>query len=80
METKLRPRSAARSIVRLGHLLVGTPAIVFGAALIVASRAPNSELDGVLLGLGLALALAGAAFIWTAVLALRRGKMVVSCR
>ncbi|MEO6019857.1 MAG: hypothetical protein ABIP45_06380 [Knoellia sp.] len=72
METKRQPRSAARSIVSLGHLLVGTAAIAFAVVLIVSSRA--GELDGILLGAGLVLALAGAVFTWTAIVALRRGR------
>lgn len=72
METKRRPRSAARSIVSLGHLLVGAAAIAFAVVLIVASRA--GELDGILLGAGLVLGLAGAVFTWTAIVALRRGR------
>lgn len=72
METKRQPRSAARSIVSLGHLLVGAAAVAFAVVLIVASRA--GELDGILLGAGLVLALAGAVFTWTAIVALRRGR------
>ncbi len=72
METRRRPRSAARSIVSLGHLLVGAAAVAFAIVLIVASRA--GELDGALLGPGLVLALAGVVFTWTAIVALRRGR------
>ncbi len=71
METTPRPRSAARRIVSLGHLLVGAAAVAFAIELIVSSRA--SELDGVLLGAGLVLALTGVVFTWTAVVAIRRG-------
>ena len=72
MEAKRRPRSAALSIVSLGHLLVGAAALAFAVVLIVASRA--GELDGVLLAAGLVLALAGAVFTWVAIVALRRGR------
>ncbi len=72
METTTRPGSAARSLVSLGHLLVGAAAIAFAVVLIVASGA--GELDEILLGPGLVLAMAGAAFTWTAIVALRRGR------
>jgi drug/metabolite transporter (DMT)-like permease len=72
METDRRPRGTARSMVSLGHLLVGGAALVFAGVMIVAGRAPNAELDGVLLGLGLLLALAATVFTSTAVLVLRR--------
>jgi hypothetical protein len=74
METDRRPRSAARSMVSLGHLLVGGAALVFAGVLTVAGRAPNAELDGVLLGLGLLLALAATVFTGTAVVVLRRAQ------
>lgn len=72
MGTDRRPRGAARSVIRLGHLLAGVAALVFAGVMIVAGRAPNAELDGVLLGLGLLLALAAALFTGSAVLGLRR--------
>lgn len=59
-------------MINLGHLLVGGAALVFAGVMIVAGRAPNAELDGVLLGLGQLLALAATVFTCTALLALRR--------
>jgi low temperature requirement protein LtrA len=57
MGTDWRPRGARR-LIGLGHVLVGGAALVFAGVMIVAGRAPNAELDSVLLGLGLLLALA----------------------
>ena len=65
-------RSAAPSIVSVGHLLVGGAALVFAGAMIVAGADPNAELGGVLLPLGLVLALAAAVFTYTAVMVMRR--------
>jgi drug/metabolite transporter (DMT)-like permease len=72
MGTDRRPPSAARSVIGLGHLVVGGTALAFAGVMIVAGRAPNAELDGVLLGLGLLLALAATVFTCTAFLVLRR--------
>lgn len=74
METDRRPRGTARSMVNLGHLLVGGAALVFVGVLIVAGLAPNAELDGVLVGLGLLLALPATVFTGTAVLVLRHAQ------
>ena len=57
MGTDWIPRDAGR-LIRLGHVLVGGAAMVFAGVLIVAGRARNAELDSVLVGLGLVLALA----------------------
>ncbi len=46
--------------------------MVFAGVLIVAGRARNAELDSVLVGLGLVLALAAVGFACTAIVALRR--------
>ena len=72
MATDRRPRGAARIVISLGHLLVGGVALVFAGVMMVASRAPNAELDGAFLGLGLLLALAATLFACSAVLVLRR--------
>jgi drug/metabolite transporter (DMT)-like permease len=72
MGTDRRPRGTARSIISLGHLAVGGATLVFAGAMIVSGRAPNAELDGVLLGLGLLLAVAATLFTCMALLALRR--------
>lgn len=72
MGTDRRPRVAARSVISLGHLLVGGAALVFAGVMTVAGRAPNAELDGALLGVGLVLALAATVFTCTAFLVLRR--------
>lgn len=66
------PRGAGPAMINLGHLLVGGAALVFAGVMIVAGRGPNAELDGVLLGLGLLLALAATVFTCTALLVLRR--------
>ena len=72
MGTDRRPRAAARSVISFGHLLVGGAALVFAGVMTVAGRAPNAELDGALLGVGLVLALAATVFTCTAFLVLRR--------
>lgn len=72
MGTDRRPPGAARTVIGLGHLVVGGTALAFAGVMIVAGRAPNAELDGVLLGLGLLLALAATVFTCTAFLVLRR--------
>jgi hypothetical protein len=72
MGTDRRLRGAGRSVIGLGHLLVGGAALVLAGVMIVAGRAPNAELEGVFLGLGLLLALAATVFTCTAVLVLRR--------
>jgi hypothetical protein len=74
MDTTRQSPNATRSIVRAAHLLVGAAIMAFAIVLIVAGRAPGSELDGVLLGWGLMIALTGAAVTAAAVLALRRGQ------
>ena len=68
-----RPRSFTRSIISCGHLLVGGSALVFSGVMVVAGRDPQAGLGGVLLGLGLILAMAGALFTFAAVLVLRAG-------
>ena len=68
-----RPHSFARSVIGCGHLLVGGSALVFAGVMIVAGRDPEAGLGGVLLGLGLILALAAALFTAAAVLVLRAG-------
>ena len=70
METDRRV-CGARILVDVGHLVVGGAALVFAAVMVVAGRAPNAELDGVLVGLGMLLALVALAFIGTAIVALR---------
>lgn len=72
MGTDQPPRGAGPATINLGHLLVGGAALGFAGVMIVAGRAPNAELDGVLLGLGLLLALAATVFTCTALLVLRR--------
>lgn len=72
MGTDQPPRGAGPARINLGHLLVGGAALGFAGVMIVAGRAPNAELDGVLLGLGLLLALASTVFTCTALLVLRR--------
>ncbi|MGZ4600268.1 MAG: hypothetical protein ACXVYY_06840 [Oryzihumus sp.] len=72
MGTDGRPRGAARSVISLGHLLVGGAALVLAGVMIDAGRAPNAELDGVFLGLGLLLVLAATLFTCSAVHGLRR--------
>ena len=74
MGTDRRPQGAARGVIGLGHVLVGGAGLVLAGVMIVAGRAPNAELDGVLLGLGLLLALAATVFTSAAVLVLRRGR------
>lgn len=71
MGTDWRPRGA-RSLINLGHLLVGGAALVLAGVMIVAGRAPNAELEGVLLGLGLLLALVAMGFTCTAIVVLGR--------
>lgn len=71
MGTDWRP-PGARSLINLGHLVVGGAALVFAGVMIVAGRAPNAELEGALLGLGLLLALAATTFTCTAIVVLRR--------
>ena len=73
MGTDWLPRGARR-LIRLGHVLVGGVGLVFAGVLIVAGRAPNAELDSVLVGLGLLLALAAVGFTCTAIVALRRAQ------
>jgi drug/metabolite transporter (DMT)-like permease len=73
MGTDSLPRGA-RGLIRLGHVLIGGAALVFAGVLIVAGRAPNAELDAVLVGLGLVLALAAVGFTCTAIVALRRAQ------
>jgi hypothetical protein len=70
MGTDRRVRSA-RILVDVGHLAAGGAALVFAAVVVVAGRAPNAELGGVFVGLGLLLALVALAFTGTAVVALR---------
>lgn len=59
-------------MISVGHVLIGGATLVVSGVMIVAGRAPNAELGGVFLGLGLLLMFAAAAFTWTAVLVLRR--------
>ena len=68
-----RPRSFTRSVIGCGHLLVGGSALVFAGVMILAGRDPEAGLGGVLLGLGLILAVAAALFTLAAVLVLRAG-------
>lgn len=72
MATDWWPARVAQHIVSIGHVLVGGAALVFAGVLIAAGSAPNAELGGVLLPLGLLLALAATAFTFTAVKSLRR--------
>lgn len=74
MGMELGSRGSARAVVLIGHLLVGVAALAFAVVLIVAGRSPNAELEGVFLGLGLALVLVAAVFVGTAVLVLRRAR------
>ncbi len=73
MATAQRSRGAARSIISLGHLLVGGAAFVFAGVMIVAGSDSRAELGGVFLPLGLLLALAAGVFTYTAGMVLRRG-------
>lgn len=73
MGTDWLPRGARR-LTNLGHVLIGGAALVFAGVLMVAGRAPNAELDAVLVGLGLLLALAAVGFTCTAIVALRRAQ------
>jgi hypothetical protein len=66
-----RPRSFTRSVISCGHLLVGGSALVFAGVMVVAGRDPEAGLGGVLLGLGLILAMAAALFTFAAVVVLR---------
>lgn len=68
-----QPRAATRNVISCGHLLVGGSALVFAGVMIVAGRDPEAGLGGVLLGLGLILAVAAALFTFAAVLVLRAG-------
>ncbi len=70
--TDRRPFDAARTMISVGHVLVGGAALVVSGVLIVEGRAPYAELGAVSLGLGLLLAFSATAFTWTAVLVLRR--------
>lgn len=65
-------RGTAQSIISLGHLLVGVAAFVFAGVMIVAGSDSRAELGGVLLPLGLLLALAAAVFTYVACMVLRR--------
>ena len=71
META-RPAGGARRLIDRGHVLIGGAALVVAVVLVVAGQAPTAELDGVLVGSGLLLALAAVGFTCTAILALRR--------
>ena len=71
MATDQRSRHAARSIISVGHLLVGGAALVFAGVMIVAGSDSRAELGEVLLPLGLLLALAGAVFTYAAGMVLR---------
>lgn len=73
MGTDWRPRGAS-SLINLGHLLVGGAALVLAGVMIVAGRAPSAELEGVLLALGLLLALVAMGFTCTAIVVLRRAQ------
>jgi drug/metabolite transporter (DMT)-like permease len=66
-----RSRDAARSIISVGHLLVGGAAFVFAGVMIVSGSDSRAELGEVLLPLGLLLALAGAVFTYAAATVLR---------
>ena len=71
---KVRRPRGARSLINLGHLLVGGAALVLAGVMILAGRAPNAELEGVLLGMGLLLALVAMGFTFTAIVVLRRAR------
>jgi len=73
MATDQRSRGAARSVISLGHLLVGGAAFVFAGMMIVAGSDSRAELGEVFLPLGLLLALAAGVFMYTAGMVLRRG-------
>ncbi len=70
MATAQRSRGAARSIISIGHLLVGGSAFAVAGVMIVAGS--DSGLGGVFLPLGLLLALAAGVFMYTAAMVLRR--------
>jgi hypothetical protein len=72
MANAQRRRSVAGRIIGLGHLLTGGAALVFAGALVVAGWSPMAELEGVLLPLGLLLALVAGVFVYTAAIVLRR--------
>ena len=71
MGTDRRP-GAARSVISLGHLLVGGAALIFAGTMVVAGREPSAELGAVFVGLGLSLALAATLFTCAAVVGLLR--------
>ena len=72
MATAQRSSGAARSIIGLGHLLVGGAALVLAGVMIVAGSDSGAGLGAVSLPLGLLLALAAGTFTYTAVTVLRR--------
>ncbi len=72
MATAERFGGAARTIVSLGHLLVGGAALVFAGVMIVAGSDSGAELGAVLLPLGLLLSLAAGVFTYAAAMTRRR--------
>jgi len=70
MATDQQSRGVARCI-SVGHLLVGGAALVFAAVMVVAGSDSRAELGGVLVPLGLLLALAAAVFTYAAGVVLR---------
>jgi len=71
MASDQRSRGAARSIISVGHLVVGGVGCVLAGVLIVAGSDSRAELEGVLLPLGVLLALAAAVFTYAAGMVLR---------
>jgi peptidoglycan/LPS O-acetylase OafA/YrhL len=71
MATAQRSGRAARTIVSVGHLLVGGAAFAFAGVMIVAGSDSGAELGEVLLPLGLLLSLAAGVFTYTAAMVLR---------
>jgi hypothetical protein len=64
----------AQLTLRFGHLLVGLASLVVAGAMVMIGRAPGAELEGVLTGLGVILAMPAAAFTCAAVVLLRCAK------
>ncbi|MEO7754485.1 MAG: hypothetical protein ABIS35_13830 [Terracoccus sp.] len=71
MPTDGRLSHDTRSIIGVGHLLLGVAALVVAGVMLKTALAPGAELEGALVAPGLALAVAGVVFTGMAVAALR---------
>ncbi len=71
MPSDRQPSITARSVIGLGHLLLGGAALVFGGVLVATALSPSAELEGALIAPGLLLVLAGAVFTGVAATVLR---------